>query len=268
MIDFHTRKPIADFLNEVTEPHQPLTREEQRDFFEAIIGIYEESASDARANFLITDVFDLLRVYVMEDKAIDRTDPNDTHRLTMSEVRYMIAGLIAGTAQVGVYLPKSEIERYKDIDFGICSFAQFVSDIYTPAKPIAQNKDAKEWQRGKPKEILEEAISRELVEKKADGYYWLKKDSKGHKQIALYGYFVYHVGERLGWHTTTSKGKVWLNWKKFNAIFRNYKELLPTATQSLDDYRHERDIPGTCYKVDGLLEKVFGDDKKRDEATR
>ena len=135
MIDFHTRKPIADFLNKVTEPHQPLTREEQKDFFEAIIGIYEESTSDRRTDFLKTDVFDLLRVYVMEDKAIDRTNPNDTHRLKMMEVEWMIIGLVSGAAQVGVYLPKSEIERYKDVDFTIGSFAEFVSDIYTPAKP-------------------------------------------------------------------------------------------------------------------------------------
>ena len=138
MINYHTRKPIRDFLNRVTEPPYTLTREEQQCFFEAIMSVYEETANSARAAFLISDTFDLLRTFAVEDKAIDRKDPNDTHRHSMIEIRFMLATLIAAAHQLGVCLPETELQKhgYESLQFmGNNSFAQYVRETYEPTQP-------------------------------------------------------------------------------------------------------------------------------------
>ena len=141
MIKFHARKPVRDFLNKVTEPPYSLPIDEHNQCFESILERYEESTNKERQNFLCTDVFDLLRAFIEEDKAINRKDPKDTHRYSASEISLMLSGLIAAANQYGVRLPESEIKRYEKVDFGICSFAQFVRDIYQPIEPIQAKKE-------------------------------------------------------------------------------------------------------------------------------
>lgn len=136
MIKFHARKPVRDFLNKVTEPPYSLPIDEHNHCFELILEIYEESTNRERLNFLSTDTFDLLMAFIEEWRAINPKDPKDTHRYSMAEIRLMLAGLIAAADQYGVRLPESEIKRYEKVDFGICSFAQFVRDTYQPIEPI------------------------------------------------------------------------------------------------------------------------------------
>lgn len=136
MIKFHARKPVRDFLNKVTEPPYSLPIDEQNRCFESILEIYEESTNKERLNFLCTDTFDLLRAFIEEWRAINPKDPQDIHRLSMIAIRFMLSTLIAAANQYGVRLPESEIKRYEKVDFGICSFAQFVRDTYQPIEPI------------------------------------------------------------------------------------------------------------------------------------
>ena len=136
MIKFHARKPVRDFLNKVTEPPYSLPIDEQNRCFESILEIYEESTNRERQNFLCTDTFDLLMAFIEEWRAINPKDPKDAHRYPMIEIRFMLSTLIAAANQYGVRLPESEIKRYEKVDFGICSFAKFVRDIYQPIEPI------------------------------------------------------------------------------------------------------------------------------------
>ena len=131
MIHYHARKPIRDFLNKVTEPPYSLTIEEHNQCFEAILGVYEETTNKERESFLCTDVFDMVRTYAAEDKAIQ--SPRDTHWSAMSEIRLMLAGLIAEVEQYGVRLPDSELKlrEYDSLKFiGRDSFATFVRETY------------------------------------------------------------------------------------------------------------------------------------------
>ena len=132
MIKFHARKPVRDFLNKVTEPPFNLPIEESNALFEAILEIYEETTKGERLYFLRTDTFDILRVFAEHWNAINPKDPKDPHRATAYETRMMLSGLIAATNQLGVRLSDSDLQRYEDVNFGICSFAQFVRDIYNP----------------------------------------------------------------------------------------------------------------------------------------
>lgn len=136
MITFYARKPVRDFLNKVTEPPYRLSIDETNQCFESILEVYEESTNRERQNFLCTDTFDLLRVFIEEWRAINPKDPEDTHRYPMNKIRFMLSTLIAAANQYGVRLPESEIKRYEKVDFGICSFAQFVRDTYSPPQPF------------------------------------------------------------------------------------------------------------------------------------
>lgn len=143
MIKFHARKPVRDFLNAVTEPPYSLPTDKHNKFFESILEVYEESTNKERQDFLCTDTFDLLEAFVDEDRAINRKDPKDTHRLSMFEIRHMLWGLIAAAKQWGVRLPDSEIKRYEKVDFINGSFAQFVRDTYNPPQPFDYLKSKK-----------------------------------------------------------------------------------------------------------------------------
>lgn len=139
MIKFHARKPIRDFLNRVTEPPYSLTRDEEKPLFEAIMSIYEESTSTDRQRFLINDTFDLLRAFHNEDEAI--REPRDAHWLAMAAIRNMIYGLIAYAYQLGVKLPDSEMQRYKELRFGYSNFADEIRAIYEPQKTPTSGTD-------------------------------------------------------------------------------------------------------------------------------
>lgn len=143
MIKFHARKPVRDFLNAVTEPPYSLPTDKHNKFFESILEVYEESTNKERQDFLCADTFDLLEAFVDEDRAINRKDPKDTHRLSMFEIRHMLWGLIAAAKQWGVRLPDSEIKRYEKVDFINGSFAQFVRDTYNPPQPFDYLKSKK-----------------------------------------------------------------------------------------------------------------------------
>ena len=137
MINYHTRKPIRNFLNQVTEPPYILTNEEANKHFEAIADVYEESTNEAREQFLIADTFDLLRTFAVEDNAIQHPrTPNDPHWLAMSEIRNMVCGLIACARQYGTRLPESELQKhgYDSLLFTNKSFAEFVRDLYEPTQ--------------------------------------------------------------------------------------------------------------------------------------
>ena len=136
MIKFYARKPIRDFINAVTEPPYSLQTDEHNKYLESILEVYEESTNKERQDFLCADTFVLLKAFVDEDRAINRKDPKDTHRLSMIEIRLMLAGLIAAAKQWGVCLPDSEIKRYEKVDFINGSFAQFVRGTYNPSQPF------------------------------------------------------------------------------------------------------------------------------------
>ena len=135
MIKMYARKPVRDFLNAVTEPPYSLPTDKHNKFFEPILEVYEESTNKERQDFLCADTFDLLNAFVDEDRAINRKDPQDTHRLSMIEIELMLSGLIVAAEQWGVRLPDSEIKRYEKVDFINGSFAQFVRGTYNPPQP-------------------------------------------------------------------------------------------------------------------------------------
>lgn len=132
----YARKPVRDFLNAVTEPPYSLPTDKHNKFFESILEVYEESTNKERQDFLCADTFDLLNAFVDEDRAINRKDPQDTHRLSMIEIELMLSELIAAAEQWGVRLPDSEIKRYEKVDFINGSFAQFVRGTYNPPQPF------------------------------------------------------------------------------------------------------------------------------------
>lgn len=136
MIKMYARKPVRDFLNAVTEPPYSLPTDKHNKFFESILEVYEESTNKERQDFLCADTFDLLNAFVDEDRAINRKDPQDTHRLSMIEIELMLSGLIVAAEQWGVRLPDSEIKRYEKVDFINGSFAQFVRGTYNPPQPF------------------------------------------------------------------------------------------------------------------------------------
>ena len=136
MIKMYARKPVRDFLNAVTEPPYSLPTDKHNKFFESILEVYEESTNKERQDFLCADTFDLLNAFVDEDRAINRKDPQDTHRLSMIEIELMLSELIAAAEQWGVRLPDSEIKRYEKVDFINGSFAQFVRGTYNPPQPF------------------------------------------------------------------------------------------------------------------------------------
>ena len=136
MIKMYARKPVRDFLNAVTEPPYSLPTDKHNKFFEPILEVYEESTNKERQDFLCADTFDLLNAFVDEDRAINRKDPQDTHRLSMIEIELMLSGLIVAAEQWGVRLPDSEIKRYEKVDFINGSFAQFVRGTYNPPQPF------------------------------------------------------------------------------------------------------------------------------------
>lgn len=121
-------------------------------------------------------------------------------------------------------------------------------------QPAAKERCLKDfWKDGKPKEVLDEAINKGLVEKNDDGYLWLKGDPNKGWQVGLYGYFVMRVCERMKWMNNNR-----IQWKMFKPIIRNHDEILPMAKQTVNSYKKNEGIPTKYYLVDELIEKVFG----------
>ena len=123
-----------------------------------------------------------------------------------------------------------------------------------PQTPPAAKETPNEWLSGKPKEVLDEAVNCGLAEKKEDGYYWIIGNKEKGWQVGLYGYFVFMVSEQLGWRTGKANR---IPWSKFKPIFKNHKELLGTAKQTVDDFKKGNGVPTLYYKVDDLIRIVF-----------
>jgi hypothetical protein len=129
------------------------------------------------------------------------------------------------------------------------------STTANPETPPAAQETVNEWLSGKPKEVLDEAVNCGLAEKKEDGYYWIVGNQEKGWQTGLYGYFVLMVCEQLGWRTGKAKR---LDWKKFKAVIKNHDEIVGTAKQTVDDYKKGVRVPTLYYKVDELVNKIFG----------
>ena len=128
------RKPIQDFLNKITEPPYSLTYEEQYQFLQAIIEVYQQTTNREREDFLINDTLDLMLPYSEELKDIQNWhDLQDAHYCAVKEIENMAICLIHSACNYGVRLPESDLKQhgYENLEFiGADSFAAFVRDTY------------------------------------------------------------------------------------------------------------------------------------------
>ncbi len=86
----------------------------------------------------------------------------------------------------------------------------------------------KELCTDKAVKIFEYAIKEGLMERNGNRYKWTKTNS-------LYGYFVDKVSDKLNLKSSANR----IQWKLFERIVTNHKELLSTAKQAVNDYSNK-----------------------------
>lgn len=86
----------------------------------------------------------------------------------------------------------------------------------------------KELCTDKAVKIFEYAIKEGLMERNGNRYKWTKTNS-------LYGYFVDKVSDKLDLKSSANR----IQWKLFERIVTNHKELLSTAKQAVNDYSNK-----------------------------
>ena len=125
-----SRKVIIDF---VKEANRLDIDKACKYLLDNIMPLYEDSVHTAteRAETLESDTLWLLTDMVKEDRAINRRNPNDQHRIAFINIRYVLETLIASTAAKGIYLDEAFVKAYENVDMGIMSFGEFVSNTYT-----------------------------------------------------------------------------------------------------------------------------------------
>ena len=252
--------PIMNVLDIAQQPPFVVGRQELDRFCRAITSLYEQQTKDVREAFLTDDCLSLIlrhSMYGGTPKAkIQIIERNEQIQGCIEEITRL---LLSVADSLNTRLPESFIEQCRNATEESASrFYEIIREAYiTPAwgAPPATQETPKEWLQGKPKEVLEEAVNSGLAEKKEDGYCWIVGNKEKGWRTGLYGYFVLMVCEQLGWLTGKAKR---IPWGKFQPIFKNHGEILGTAKQTVDDFKKGDRVPTLYYKVDDLINKVFG----------
>ncbi len=246
--------PIMNVLDIAQQPPFVVGWQGLDKFVRDVTALYEQQTKEDRERFLIDDCLSLIlrhRMFGGTPKAkIQIIESNEKIQYSIEEIARMLLSVADG---LNTRLPEPFIEQCRNsTDESTSRFYEIIKEAYnTPAAQETPN----EWLQGKPKEVLEDAVNSGLVEKKEDGYYWIVGNQEKGWQTGLYGYFVLMVCEQLGWRTGKAKR---LDWKKFKAVIKNHDEIVGTAKQTVDDYKKGVRVPTLYYKVDELVNKIFG----------
>lgn len=141
-----SRKIIHDFIKQADK----LDNEQAARYFDSIMEVYEDSVHtpNERIAYLETDTLWLLVEYKKIVEAKDNTpEEKQQHHTAQSNLSLLLSGLIASTADKGIYLSKAFIKKYEKVDFVTFSFGDFVRDVYKERK----------WQSPEPQQTATEA---------------------------------------------------------------------------------------------------------------
>lgn len=141
-----SRKIIRDFIKQADK----LDNEQAARYFDSIMEVYEDSVHtpNERIAYLETDTLWLLVEYKKIVEAKDNTpEEKQQHHTAQSNLSLLLSGLIASTADKGIYLSKAFIKKYENVDFVTFSFGDFVRDVYKERK----------WQSPEPQQKHTEA---------------------------------------------------------------------------------------------------------------
>lgn len=128
-----SRKIIRDFIKQADK----LDNEQAARYFDTIMEVYEDSAHtpDERIAYLETDTLWLLVEYRKIVEAKDNTpEEKQQHHTAQSNLSILLSGLIASTADKGIYLSEAFIRKYENVDFVSFPFGDFVRDVYKVRK--------------------------------------------------------------------------------------------------------------------------------------
>lgn len=284
--------PIMNVLDIAQQPPYLLGWQELDKFSRAITAIYEQNPKADREELLLDDYMSLYmrhKLVKVEREGIANNNPirlfpnrsdNDLKNIQGS-IEEIARLLLSVADSLNTRLSESFIEQcQKSTEESASRFYEIIREAYitpswktekkadssaagtgmgnnattNPQTPPAAKETPNEWLSGKPKEVLDEAVNCGLAEKKEDGYYWIIGNKEKGWQVGLYGYFVFMVSEQLGWRTGKANR---IPWSKFKPIFKNHKELLGTAKQTVDDFKKGNGVPTLYYKVDDLIRIVF-----------
>lgn len=128
-----SRKIIRDFIKQADK----LDNEQAARYFDSIMEVYEDSVHtpNERIAYLETDTLWLLVEYRKIVEAKDNTpEEKQQHRTAQRNLSVLLSGLIASTADKGIYLSEAFIKEYENVDFVPFSFGDFVRDVYKERK--------------------------------------------------------------------------------------------------------------------------------------
>ena len=128
-----SRKIIRDFIKQADK----LDNEQAARYFDRIMEVYEDSVHtpDERIAHLETETLWLLVEYRKIVEAKDNTpEVKQQHRTAQRNLSVLLSGLIASTADKGIYLSEAFIKKYENVDFVSVPFGDFVRDVYNVRK--------------------------------------------------------------------------------------------------------------------------------------
>lgn len=252
--------PIMKVLDIAQQPPFVVGCQELDKFHRAVTALYEQQTKEDREAFLIDDCLSLILRHRMfggtPQAKIQIIERNEQIQGCIEDIARLLLS-IAGN--LNTRLPESFIEQCRNsTEQSASRFYEIIREAYITPAWKAQNENdndnSKVWLSGKPKEVLDEAVNCGLAEQKKDGYYWIVGNQEKGWQVGLYGYFVLMVCEQLGWLLGKRKR---IPWQKFKTVFLNHDNILPTAKQTVDQYKKGDGVPSLCNKVDKLIKKVF-----------
>lgn len=125
-----SRKIIRDFIKQADK----LDNEQAARYFDSIMEVYEDSVHtpNERIAYLETDTLWLLVEYRKIVEAKDNTpEEKQQHHTAQSNLSLLLSGLIASTADKGIYLSEAFIKKYDKVEFMGDDFGNYVRDTYS-----------------------------------------------------------------------------------------------------------------------------------------
>lgn len=141
-----SRKIIRDFIKQADK----LDNEQAARYFDSIMEVYEDSVHtpNERIAYLETDTLWLLVEYRKIVEAKDNTpEEKQKHHTAQSNLSVLLSGLIASTADKGIYLSEAFIKKYDKVEFMGDDFGNYVRDTYS----------VREWKDPEPQQKHTEA---------------------------------------------------------------------------------------------------------------
>lgn len=146
-----SRKLIRDFIKQADK----LDNDQAARYFDTIMEVYEDSVHTAseRVATLESDTLWLLLEYRRIVEAKDNTpEEKQQHRMEQGNLWQLLSGLIASTADKGIYLPEAFIKKYENVDFVGFPFGKYVRDCYNVRK----------WHTPEPQQKHTEALQKPI----------------------------------------------------------------------------------------------------------